>query len=217
MPAFEIVILETPLKYIANHIEARVTCLDTQDTRVVNWDRDPEHQKTPLTKSSKKLKQFNSQLASPSCLHRSVTLYCTSKKTMDQFSTDLKRAMESGHTFCDEGDGDSNEESDDYSVLNNCSDAVNYTLNYFFPNNEGIEIAWKTFKCVTFPAYIATLGYFPCLFGAPPGINHPKDVMKKAWLLSFKYGKKSTFDGPEYQLMLDEMNPNSRNAPLTGM
>ena len=72
---------------------------------------------------------------------------------------------------------------------NNCADAANYTLNYFFlrSKNGGVETMWQTYKCVTFPCCIVTCGMTP-FFGAPPLTTGPCDVLRKAQLLAKYYG-----------------------------
>jgi hypothetical protein len=81
------------------------------------------------------------------------------------------------------------------TILYNCSDAANYTLNYFFPPslNCRVNIAYQAYKLATFPCCIATLGC-TSFFGAPPLTNGPVDVLKKAQLLSKYYGDKSKLD-----------------------
>lgn len=203
MPLYEIIVMDTTSKRVMGHIEARITCLDTGDARIVNWDGLPEHQLTPSTSNPKKLKSFNIKLEkikTESCMPHFIILYSHIENNLDEFSEAIKQYMNPNH--CDKM------HESQCSIVNNCSDAVNFTLNYFFPDNRCVEGAWQTFKCITFPVCIGTFGFFSCCFGAPPGINQPKDVMKKAWLLSFKYGKNpmetniQEYKAPELQKMM---------------
>jgi hypothetical protein len=108
-----------------------------------------------------------------------VSLYSDADVSFSQFQEDIKNKFPKFH-----------------GCFSNCADAANFTLNYFFPLEENLleEIIMQAYKLATFPITIALCcGTMQpaSLFGSPPGMNSPADVMKKAKLLSLSYGKHS--------------------------
>lgn len=203
MFTYEIIVMDTTDQCSDGHLEARVTCLDTGQVRVLNWDGIKKHQMTPLTDNAEKLGKFNTifsnRLSVPACIApKPVILYSQTKNTMDEFSAHVSQYMNKGNY---------SPNKNKFSMyFNNCSDAVNFTLDYFFPDNDNSEEKMQAFKLRTFPLYITTCGLSPCFFGTPPGINQPKDILKKARWLSFQYGKKpylQEVSAPLHQRMRD--------------
>lgn len=102
----------------------------------------------------------------------SVELYTNRETSLTEFDKALKENFSDFSLYC-----------------KNCSDAVNFVLNYFFPKNLLAETAWQGMKLTTFPLCLATCGTLPSL--APPGVVGPIDILLKAQLLKHKYGKAS--------------------------
>jgi hypothetical protein len=67
-------------------------------------------------------------------------------------------------------------------VTNNCADAVDYALDFFFPDKVKAEIFYSLYKTLCCWCCLGSCGirYFP----VPLGINSPNDVFRKAQLLA---------------------------------
>ena len=157
---------------VVSHSEIKIIDLETKKCYVVSFG--PEHSSVGSS-SSHKIQAFDDseQGWRVGCYQpEKVVLFSNLDKTLDDFIKTIERRCDCFELAC-----------------NNCSDATNFTLNYFFPRskNPGTEALWQTYKCVTFPFCIATFGLTP-FFGAPPLFNAPQDILKKAKLLSRYYG-----------------------------
>lgn len=78
---------------------------------------------------------------------------------------------------------------DDYGFFSkNCANAVEFVLDYFFPNKTRENIAFKTYQLLCCTGFFATVGgsCFPAVCCATPA-----DVYRKAWLLQKRFGKAS--------------------------
>lgn len=107
------------------------------------------------------------------CCIKSVTLY--SDKKLASFVTAYNKQFDSNNYSC---------------LTNNCSDAIGFTLDYFFPEST-IE---KTYQS-GFQLLLSAGMYLTCgltnLFPAPPLISTPTDIFKKAQSLASRYGYNS--------------------------
>ena len=85
-------------------------------------------------------------------------------------------------------------------VTHNCANAVNFALDFFFPDKSKTEVFYCLYKTLCCWLSLGACG-IKC-FPVPPGISSPNDVFKKAELLSCAYGsvpetnKKANTDCP---------------------
>ncbi len=131
---------------------------------------------------------FYGQINSNSPIISTVVLYSNIDIDLDDFKKELNRNYNNIDGPCDEGVDICSLTSFQF-CCHNCSDAGLFTLKYFFPvtDNKIVEAKWQTYKIVTFPLCLATLGCFP-FFGSPPLTNGPADIIIKAQLLYSTYG-----------------------------
>lgn len=81
--------------------------------------------------------------------------------------------------------------ADNYNfVCNNCSDAVSFILDYFFPDmgSTCLKTSYKIFQFLFCAPFVLTCGLLPRCFPAACFINSPADVFRRAQLLSCTYG-----------------------------
>lgn len=135
------------------------------------------------------------------CSNDHVALYATLPNKNDYFKFCRLYQREYGST-------------DNYNlVCNNCSDATNFALNYFFPDTaasliSAAAVVFRTLLCLPF---VISCGSAPICFPSPPCMNTPTDVFRKAKLLSCCY----TISAAETQAVLltqgsSEMTQNPR-------
>ena len=132
----------------------------------------PDQLKKGTNKPSK-IESFDSEATLACAKPEKISIYSNRDTTLEDFIQDIEEQCLCPFELC----------------WNNCSDAANYAINYFFPRSENVctEATWQAYKFLTFPFCIATLGCTP-FFGAPPLINAPYDIYRKAQLLSRDYG-----------------------------
>lgn len=150
--------------YCDVHAQVQIKDLKTQEKIIISFINNRQL----FDNESEDLNEIKSSCCRP----KPIRLYSDRHVTLEQ----LKKDLEHRYQYFSK-------------CTNNCSDAVNYTLNYFFPisQNRGVEFIYQTYKALTFPCCLATCGFTP-LFGSPPLTNSPQDVRKKAFLLSRYYG-----------------------------
>jgi hypothetical protein len=184
---FEITIKVSNFTNTLSHAEAKIVDFKTGQSYIVDY-------------SPVKYKGFSEDFKDDEdnilcCQPNVVKLYSTSRKTFEDFVKDYESEFKGKRvkTFmiggvehkmnCVRGKGFN-------IVRKNCADACNFALNYFFPlaDNKKTEKVWRTYKAVTSPCCILTCGLLP-FFGAPRNISAPIDILKKAQLLAYHYGK----------------------------
>lgn len=72
----------------------------------------------------------------------------------------------------------------------NCADAVQFLLDYFFPNERCYASLYTGYQLLCCFGFIGSLGLLNCFPAPPCTIVTPTDVYKKAKLLSFSYGNR---------------------------
>lgn len=183
------------------HAEIKVRCMQTGKCFVVSFGSeyafpatDNAHKISKFTEEEKFIEECEAK--SPNdCWWNAVKLYSNIDKSFDEvfkeFNTKFSHTC--GSCCCC---GKFN------LICNNCSDACNFTFNYFFSNRVK-EMALQTYKCATLPCYIATCGK-TSFFSALPCINTPQDMLKKADQLSKTYGEPPLLSDskPMYQSMV---------------
>lgn len=83
-------------------------------------------------------------------------------------------------------------------VSKNCADAVNFMLDYFFPEPYCTNAALDTYRVLCSAFCLATLGIFSCL-PSPCCMMTPPDVLRKAKALSHRYGESSIESKTEFK------------------
>jgi hypothetical protein len=182
----------------------KITDMDTKECCVVHWNRGHP---SAVTRNPRKIKHFDSNVffvgeVDEGCSQpEPIKLYSNNKHSLSKFEEDITERFKC-YTEC----------------FSNCSDAANFTLNYFFPrmDNPKKEAIFQGYKCITSPVCLITGGFVPYM-ASPPLFNAPIDILIKAKLLATRYGeskkiplleneKKSTYDstlesGPKRQSM----------------
>ncbi len=175
---FEITVkIDEPMNNAQSHAEVRIKDLMSEEIYIVSFSK----KKRPAgTTKEKKITMFNyEELVSKNNTNcygpRSIKLYSNIETSMQEFITDIEEKFRH-FNLC----------------FNNCSDAANYTLNFFFPvsENKKVEEIWQSYKRKTFLCCLVTGGVLP-FFGTPPFTNGPLDILKKAQLLSKAHGDES--------------------------
>jgi len=82
-----------------------------------------------------------------------------------------------------------NFDEDNYSFCtNNCADAVQFLLNYFFPDEHCYSFLYAGYQLLCCAGIVGSFGLLNCFPAPPCTIVTPTDVYKKAKLLSCSYG-----------------------------
>jgi hypothetical protein len=183
---FEITLKISNFSNIFSHAKIKIFDLTTEKTYVVSF-------------SKKQYRGFNSVFNDEEenilfYQPKVVKLYSDIPKAYDEFIKDYESqfGIKKEKTFFIAGKSRTMQvgrSKNFHSLYHNCADACNYTLNYFFPVAENLEIekAWQKYKKSTYLLGFITCGLLP-FFGAPPSISAPLDVLKKGQLLEAKYG-----------------------------
>lgn len=151
--------------HYCTHIVAKIDDLNNNKSFVV------EHL-DHLKEQSDKLKKFDKFKEEDYCCINSVTLY--SNRDVENFIQIYSSKFK--HT--------------DYEYCgNNCSNAVKFTLDYFFPDALYSKACYVGYQILGCAGFVGTLGLMNCFPAPPCCISTPTDVFKKAQVLSFSYGR----------------------------
>lgn len=146
--------------HCGTHVAVVITNLDNHDELLVEYGADDSYYRLNLDLARQERGD---------CCVGVVRLY--SNKDFNLFRQEYNREFK----------------SEDYSYLyNNCADAANFVLNYFFSDANFENSLYLSFQLLCSIGCVATLGL--CCFPAPPVISTPRDVYQKAQLLSCRYG-----------------------------
>lgn len=162
-----------------SHVEALVTDLDSIPIRsfFINF---PDFNVKNNHEFNINKKHEYTMLFGETGPNEPVTLY--SNEDFDTFKINFY------HKFADH---------DQYNYLfKNCADAVDYALDYFFPNKEILDEFYGLYQGVCCSVSLSTCGL--TAFPTPPLITSPQDVFNKAKILSVIYKNKPAPDEKQH-------------------
>jgi hypothetical protein len=171
MVEVKVLLLGNPLLlHSCSHSVAILTDLTTRECYKVDFGLHDEDETIQKFKSARKAEKS----LDPACCTGVVTLY--SNKNLNAIVSAFKEKKEF-------------EYQNFQPCFNNCSDAVSFTLDYFFDKakaEKNIDLLFKILFCIGFIGTLGLLAFCP----SPPGINSPNDIFRRAELLRLRYGSK---------------------------
>lgn len=170
---FEIIVkADNYLNNMGGHVKIKIKELKTKQIFIVNFS--PKYP-SPTTKKPRAITKFDAEVKDSDCCQpEAIKLYSDVHGSLNDFIIKINQKYDSFGLFCE-----------------NCSDACNFTLNYFFPicENTRVERIWLTYKAITCLGCIGTLGFIPFL-GSPVCLNAPFDIVMKARWLARAHGQR---------------------------